>query len=92
MARTFTPTLERIFIGRPRDADGHRTSTSRPSARELFPVLRDRLLASRPVVGHTPEVWHAPKVPNGQHTKTGGRPIYGKPTFQNRIDEDGNLV
>jgi len=57
-------------------------------ARALFPELRDRLLASRPVIGTKA------KIPT-----TGGRrgrvlvadtePIYGKPTFRNRIDENG---
>lgn len=51
-----------------------------PSARELFPVLRRRLLESRPIIGTTVEVFHA----NG--AKTGGKPIYGKPTFRNAID------
>jgi hypothetical protein len=51
-----------------------------PSARELFPVLRRRLLESRPIIGRTVEVFHA------DGTKTGGKPIYGRPTFRNAID------
>jgi hypothetical protein len=48
-----------------------------PSARDLFPVLRERLLASRPVIGVG---W-----PNAD-------PIYGSPTFRNRIDENGQWI
>jgi hypothetical protein len=78
-----------MFIGRPRDARGRRIRTAAPSARELFTELRARLLASRPIIGHTPVRTHAPKVPNGKPTTTGGGPIYGKPQFENRIDENG---
>lgn len=52
----------------------------KPSARELFPVLVERLLASRPVLGFTPETYHA------NETVTGGQPIFGKPTFRNVIE------
>jgi hypothetical protein len=56
-----------------------------PSARELFPQLRERLLGSRPIVGHTVEVFHA----NGD--RTGGKPIFGKPTFRNVIEHGAHV-
>lgn len=46
-----------------------------PSARDVFPMLRQRLLESRPVIG-----------------RMGTQPIYGKPTFRNVIDENGQHV
>lgn len=62
-----------------------------PTARERFPELRERLLASRPVIGTRARF---PKI-----TATPGRgivaetwPIYGPPTFRNRIDENGAHV
>lgn len=47
-----------------------------PSARELFPVLRERLLASRPVLG----------------TDRARNQVYGAPTFRNVINERGEHV
>jgi len=41
----------------------------KPGARELFPLLRDRLLASRPVIAVDDQ----------------GRKAYGPPTFRNVI-------
>lgn len=58
-----------------------------PSARELFPTLRDRLLASRPVIGTKatfPKVGRAQG--RGLIAKT--EPIYGSPTFRNVIDAE----
>jgi hypothetical protein len=61
-----------------------------PSARELFPVLRDRLLASRPVIGTRATF---PKgSPSRRSLVAETEPIYGKPTFRNRIDENGAHV
>ncbi len=53
-------------------------STLRPSARDLFPALRERLLASRPSLGHN----------KGRR----GLEAYGAPTFRNRINTEGELV
>lgn len=58
------------------------TRLYRPSARELFPALRERLLASRPEVGV-----RARFVPN----RTGRlvavqETVYGAPTFRNVIE------
>lgn len=54
-----------------------RTAASiRPSAREWFPYLLDRLMASRPVIGEDDR----------------GLPIFGAPTFRNVIDEHGEHV
>lgn len=58
-----------------------RRRAPKPSAREWFKLLRPRLLQSRPVVDTTREVFHA----DGSHT--GGKPIYGKPTFRNVIEK-----
>lgn len=55
-----------------------REARLRPSARELFPVLRERLLASRPMLGH--------------NVGNRGLEAYGAPTFRNRINENGELV
>lgn len=57
-----------------------RQRTAAPSARELFPLLRARLLASRPYIGQREN-------PAGDIT-----PIYGAPTFRNVIDESGRHV
>lgn len=86
------PKVDPMFVGRPRNAQGRRIPTAAPSARELFATLRTRLLQSRPITGHTPVRTHAPKWPGAKPTKTGGDNIYGKPTFENRIDENGNHV
>lgn len=62
-----------------------------PSAREWFAVLRERLLASRPVI----------KPEHAERPGTGGRAfdnprivpaVYGKPTFRNVINEKGEHV
>lgn len=54
----------------------HTARTIRPSAREWFPYLVDRLMASRPIIGET----------------KAGLPVFGAPTFRNRIDEHGHHV
>lgn len=61
-----------------RAAAEHRAIANRyrPSARELFPALRARLLASRPVLAVTDEGTPRERV------------VLGKPTFRNVI-EDG---
>lgn len=53
-------------------------SRFRASARDLFPALRERLLASRPSLGFN----------------VGHRSLeaYGPPTFRNVIDENGQHV
>ncbi len=51
-----------------------------PSARELLPVLRQRLLDSRPVLSIVDE------------GKPSQRVVYGPPTFRNRINENGEHV
>lgn len=51
----------------------------KPSARDLHRFLLPQLRRSRPVVGTTPETFHA------DGTRTGGAPIYGRPTFRNVI-------
>lgn len=56
--------------------------TAAPSAREMFPLLRARLLASRPVIGWTDET----------DPERAAQPIYGAPTFRNVIDESGRHV
>lgn len=53
----------------------------KPSARELFAPLRDRLLASRPIVGDMRPV------PGADGVRTPLRPIYGAPTFRNVVVE-----
>lgn len=58
----------------------------RPSARDLFPMLRERLLASRPIVGDMRPI----KGADGVNTPL--RPVYGAPRFRNRLDENGRLV
>jgi hypothetical protein len=63
----------------------------KPSARELFPLLRARLLDSRPLL----------EPARMERPGTGGRAfgkgrmvpaVYGKPTFRNVIDENGKHV
>jgi hypothetical protein len=66
-----------------------------PSARELFPVLRARLLASRPLLEPARRVTHRPK--RGGLFRRQGYNVqvvaakYGAPTFRNVI-EDGKHV
>lgn len=59
----------------------------KPSARELFPELRARLRASRPLL----EVVEHPHLKDAK-----GRPLrferLGRPTFRNVIDENGKHV
>jgi hypothetical protein len=72
-----------------------------PSARELFPILRERLLASRPVIGFKYRIfpggpWKTVELSEKGITsvqrKGGAELIYGKPTFRNVLDEKGELV
>ena len=53
----------------------------RPSARELFGPLRDRLLASRKIVGDMPPI------PSADGVSAPLRPIYGPPSFRNVVVE-----
>ncbi len=53
-------------------------SRLRPSARDLFPRLRERLLESRPWLGHN----------KGRR----GLEAYGPPTFRNRINAKGEHI
>lgn len=55
-------------------------SRYRASARDLFPALRERLLASRPLVALIDEGYPEE------------RRVYGPPTFRNVIDENGRHV
>lgn len=52
-----------------------------PSARELFGPLRDRLLASRKIIGDMPPV------PGADGVKAPLRPIYGAPSYRNVVVE-----
>ena len=56
------------------------------SAREVFTLLRPVLLASRPIVGDQKPV------PGADGVNTPLRPIYGKPTFRNVFDKNGQHV
>ncbi|MDF2916592.1 MAG: hypothetical protein K0S70_809 [Microbacterium sp.] len=56
-----------------------------PSAREILPVLRDRLLSQRPIVGD-----RKPR-PGADGVTSTLLPIYGKSTFRNVI-ENGKHV
>lgn len=58
-----------------------------PSARDLFPAMRDRLLASRPVIGTRATF---PKVgrTQGRGIVAKTEPIYGPPAFRNVIDAE----
>jgi hypothetical protein len=67
---------------RERNEANRRAAALQPTAREMFPYLRVRLLASRPIIGDKP-----PR-PGADGTTTPLEPIYGKPTFRNVI-EDG---
>lgn len=66
----------------------------KPSAREWFPVLRERLLASRPVI-EPAKFAKVPTLVDGkvrQIKKQVAPPKYGKPTFRNVLDENGEHV
>lgn len=64
-------------------------SRLRPSARVLFPHLRERLLASRPVLGWDVNGKRQARAPRPGVKAT---PIYGAPTFRNRIDSKGEHI
>lgn len=55
------------------------------SARELFPILREKLLASRPEVGINRGPYRRDKTGRKRyfHKPT---PVFGKPTFRNVIE------
>lgn len=53
----------------------------RPSARDLFPTLRERLLTSRPIIGDRKPRRGADGV------STPLEPVYGAPTFRNVLVE-----
>lgn len=55
-----------------------------PDAREWFRYLRERLLASRPVIGTRATFPRGPRPANGA-LRAVTEPIYGRPTFQNRL-------
>ena len=67
-----------------------------PSARELFPILRKRLLDSRPLLVPAKRVTHRPA--RGKVTPRRGYNVqlipaqYGRPTFRNYINEKGEHV
>ncbi len=73
-----------------RNAAEHRQIAARykPSARELFPILRDRLLASRPVIGERKTVIGRDSAGRRKFRRT---PIYGTPTFRNALVEGEHL-
>ncbi|MCU1418712.1 MAG: hypothetical protein JWP32_2886 [Schumannella sp.] len=59
-----------------------------PSARELFPVLRRRLLESRPII-EPAKFAKVPTLVNGKVRRIEKQiapPKYGKPMFRNVID------
>ena len=58
----------------------------KPSARDLFPALRERLLTSRPVVGERKTVVGRDRIGRARYRR---EPILGAPTFRNVIDENG---
>lgn len=60
-----------------------------PSARDLFPQLRERVLASRPVLGWDVNGKRQARAPRPGVKAT---PIYGAPTFRNRIDSKGEHI
>ncbi len=62
-----------------------------PSARELFGPLRDRMLASRPVVGTRIFVPAGARPDKKGVLRTESAPIFGKPTFRNVIVEGVHL-
>lgn len=74
--------------------EGRGLRTAGPSARELFPVLRERLLASRPVLEPSRTVVFEHVLPGGGswRQKQTIPPVYGEPTFRNVIDEKGRHV
>lgn len=63
----------------------------RMGARSTFDVLRQRLLASRPIIGERRVVIGVDSIGRKRYRKD-PEPIYGPPTFRNKIDESGNHV
>jgi hypothetical protein len=57
----------------------------KPNARQLFPVLRERLLASRPIIP-------LQILDEGAPSERVIPAHYGAPTFRNRINEKGEWV
>lgn len=61
-------------------------SRLRPSARDLFGPLVERLAASRPVIGERVIVPRNARPDAKGVIRTSTVPIYGAPTFRNRIN------
>ncbi len=61
------------------------------SARELFPILREKLLASRPVVGQDRGPYKRDKTGRKRYFGKTSTPIYGAPTFRNIIKDGGHI-
>lgn len=76
------------------DHEARGLRTAAPSARELFPVLRERLLKSRPVLEPARTVVFEHVLPGGGswRQKHVIPPVHGDPTFRNVIDEKGRHV
>lgn len=66
-----------------------------PSARELFPELRERLHASRPVIGQNRGAYRRDRSGRKRYLNA-PTPIYGRPTFRNvmqpKLDASGREV
>lgn len=57
------------------------------SARELFPILNSKRLASRPVVGQDRGPYKLDKTGRKRYLSKVSTPIYGEPTFRNVIEK-----
>lgn len=68
---------------RPASGAPYKDRTIRPSAREWFPYLRQRLLDSRPIIGERVVIPRDAKPDSKGVIRTSTVPIYGKPTFRN---------
>lgn len=61
------------------------------SARDLFQILNDKRLASRPVVGQDRGPYKLDKTGRKRYFNKTSTPIYGEPTFRNVIFEGRHI-
>lgn len=89
-------TLERVdpnidLLKNTRTAVGMRPRFATMSARELFPILNAKRLASRPVVGQDRGPFKIDKTGRKRYLNKQATPVFGEPTFRNIIEKGRHI-